>query len=55
MKLLKMNQVFENLRAKDTFFFTRATIISDQNLVIIGREINVSLPLLLPICEMSDL
>ena len=49
-----MNQVFENLRAKD-IFFTRATIISDQNLVIIGSEINVSMPVLLPKCEMSDL
>ena len=49
-----MNQVFENLRAKD-IFFSRATIIPDQNLVIIGSEINASMPVLLPKCEMSEL
>ena len=49
-----MNQVFENLRAKYVFF-TRATIIPDQNLVIIGSEINASMLVLLPKCEMSEL
>ena len=49
-----MNQVFENLRAKDTFFYWSYNHIR-PDLLIIGSEINVSMPVLLPKCEMSDL
>ena len=42
-----MNQVFENLQAKD-IYFTRVTIMSDQNLVTTGSKINFSMPVLLP-------
>ena len=45
--------VFENLQAKD-ICFTRVKITSDQNIVIIGNEINVSTPLVeaaIPSCS----
>ena len=49
-----MSQVFENLGAKK-YFFTRVTISLDQNLVIIGSYINISIPILLLKCQWQDL